>query len=455
MDCRTMNDFPDVSPEDSFSQISIQSKSHISSAANSAKASQISAKSKRSASSAGTSISVIRSQEAAHTVLLAKVENQRKQQALDMEEMQLKAKRKAEEMQRKAKRDQLELEAAFAETDAKLKALIAVPNRLSQKPDVKFEKSSDANSYNFTNTNESKNKSQQPFYQQQNEALLQQLHHEQRYDQQKQQQNKAQAPNVPHIKVPVFEGAPLTYINFIRAFDRIIDQEVSDPGNKLEYLVQFTKGEPRNIAQNSACLPSEEGYRNARRMLDTFYGNHIQIGDAYMKKIRKWPQLKSGDVDGLKAYTLFIGNCKSVMSDLKNGHEFENNLNIRIMLSKLPQELREIWQNKATKIESKERRPGLADLYRLLEERLIASLDPMYGASYPSYTFKREKEKTDHEKYPAKGGMRKGNFVSNVAATVEKGNKKETTERIHVILHINEEKDSEDKATSRNSWVMG
>ncbi|XP_051788729.1 uncharacterized protein LOC114644576 [Erpetoichthys calabaricus] len=144
----------DISPEDSVSQIFIQTKSRVSTVA--------------------TSVSARRSQETAHAVLLIKAQNQKRQQAL---EAQLKA-------QLKAKRDQLALEAAIAESEAKLKAL----------------------------------------------------------------KGRNRSPDKP------------MFLRNQMAFDRAVDQVVNDAGDKLEYLVQFIKGMPRDIAQNCAYLPLAEGF---------------------------------------------------------------------------------------------------------------------------------------------------------------------------------------------------
>lgn len=163
------------------------------------------------------------------------------------------------------------------------------------------------------------------------------------------QQNRTQ---LPHRDVPTFTGDPLSYHSFIRAFKQAIEDKTSSQQDRLFYLQQFTRGEPQDLVRSCEHMRPDEGYREARRLLQQHYGDELRIATAFMNKALQWPQMKTEDRRALNAYALFLIGCQNTMSDVEFMEEMDNPSNMKTVISKLPFKIKEQWRNKAYEIQT-------------------------------------------------------------------------------------------------------
>ena len=95
------------------------------------------------------------------------------------------------------------------------------------------------------------------------------LHHPQNALQQ--QQNKIvemlatqqKKSNLPQQRVPIFDGDPMDYGAFVRAFENVIESKTSSSSERLYYLEQFTSGDVKELVRSCHYLPPERGYQEA------------------------------------------------------------------------------------------------------------------------------------------------------------------------------------------------
>lgn len=52
---------------------------------------------------------------------------------------------------------------------------------------------------------------------------------------------------LPHREIPVFDGDPLQFTSFIKAFEHCVEAKTNNKGNCLYYFEQFTKEQSRNL----------------------------------------------------------------------------------------------------------------------------------------------------------------------------------------------------------------
>lgn len=112
-----------------------------------------------------------------------------------------------------------------------------------------------------------------------------------------------------HRDVPTFSGDPLSYRSFIRTFEQAIEDKTASQQDRLFYLQQFTRGEPQNLVRSCEHMRPDEGYKEARRLLQQHYRDELQIATAFMNKALQWPQIKTEDRKALNAYALFLIGC--------------------------------------------------------------------------------------------------------------------------------------------------
>lgn len=68
----------------------------------------------------------------------------------------------------------------------------------------------------------------------------------------------------PSRNIPVFDGDPLHYRSFIRAFENGVEEKTSNWSDRLHLLEQYTRAEPRDLVHSCQHLPSELGYNKAK-----------------------------------------------------------------------------------------------------------------------------------------------------------------------------------------------
>lgn len=76
--------------------------------------------------------------------------------------------------------------------------------------------------------------------------------------------------------IPVFDGDPLQYGSFIRAFEQGIERKTNINQDRLYYLEQYTRGEPRELVRSCFHMPENSGFVRAKHLLKEHFGNEIE-----------------------------------------------------------------------------------------------------------------------------------------------------------------------------------
>ena len=107
--------------------------------------------------------------------------------------------------------------------------------------------------------------------------------------------NQALASLPPRV-ITEFDGHPLKYAAFIRAFEQAIEKKTSDQEECLYYLDQYTRGQPRELVRSCFNMAPGQGYARAKSLLKQYFGNEIKIAAAYVDRAVQWPMVKPDDV---------------------------------------------------------------------------------------------------------------------------------------------------------------
>ena len=73
---------------------------------------------------------------------------------------------------------------------------------------------------------------------------------------------------LPKKELPVFDGDPLDYWNFIKSFENSIVSNAACESEKLMYLLQYTSGVAKETIKCCLVMDSSLGYRKARELLE-------------------------------------------------------------------------------------------------------------------------------------------------------------------------------------------
>ena len=220
---------------------------------------------------------------------------------------------------------------------------------------------------------------------------------------------------LPKRDVPVFQGDPLEFRSFIRAFIHAIDSRAESNADKLYFLEQYTRGEARDLVRSCQHMPDHRGYAKALRLLQEKYGNELKVATALIEKASKWPQIKSEDAKALNAFSVFLVSCRNVMEDIDYMEEMDNPTNMRAIIAKLPFRTRERWRVHAFDIQEKRsRRARFAELVNFVERQAKIISDPLFGDLDLSVNENKTTKKSQQGRQYRKEGKQGSSFATKV-----------------------------------------
>ena len=212
------------------------------------------------------------------------------------------------------------------------------------------------------------------------------LHHLQNALQQ--QQNKImemlatqqKKSNLPQQRVPIFDGDPMDYDAFVRAFENVIESKTSSSSEKLYYLEQFTSGDVKELVRSCHYLPPERGYQEARQLMKKKFGDDYRIVTAYETNASNWPEVKAEDRISLDRFSIFLMRCKKAMECSKYLTKLEQPDTIQKLVMKLPFNLRKTWRRSVDHIMETERRSvTFSDLAEFVDNEARVTANPIFG----------------------------------------------------------------------------
>lgn len=93
----------------------------------------------------------------------------------------------------------------------------------------------------------------------------------------------------------------------------------------------------------------EHGYKNAKKILNEFYGDPHRVFSTYRKELKSLSGVKSGDGDSFRRFYGYLLKYKSFMKSLEYFKVLDSLYFFQILQSKLPNHLKESWNRLAMK----------------------------------------------------------------------------------------------------------
>ena len=150
------------------------------------------------------------------------------------------------------------------------------------------------------------------------------------------QKQIAKAITLPQPEVPKFKGNPMDFITFLMAFDSRIQLKVISSTDRLYFLDQSLVGKARELVSGCLHMEPDEGYMEARRLLEKEYGDPYKVSSAYMGKLTSCPALKYDDGPALKSLSIFLRACNSAMKTISYLAVLNQPPNMQSVVQKLP-----------------------------------------------------------------------------------------------------------------------
>ena len=158
---------------------------------------------------------------------------------------------------------------------------------------------------------------------------------------------------LPDLTIKTFKGEPLEYKSFIRSIEHGIESCTEDDRDRLQFLLQYTSGQPHELVKSCIHVPPSTSYAKAKQMLKQYFGNEYQIAEAYIKEAMDWETIKPEDGAALQSFSLFLTGCSNTMLDITYMEDLDNAASIRELANKLPYKLKESWRKFACDLQER------------------------------------------------------------------------------------------------------
>ena len=189
--------------------------------------------------------------------------------------------------------------------------------------------------------------------------------------------NQQKISSLPVQEPPVFSGNSLDYPTFVRAFDAIIESKVESNKNKLFFLNRYTTGKANEAVKGFVALNTDDGYKEAKKLLAERFGNPCHVAEGYKSQLREWPKVRNGDSAGIQALSDFLIRCKEVMKSMDKLNSSETLIQVS---AKLPSYSGMKWCQHTHDTRAKTMRViTFSDLVTFVKEEAELATDPIFS----------------------------------------------------------------------------
>ena len=224
--------------------------------------------------------------------------------------------------------------------------------------------------------------------------------------------------SLPHQELTKFKGDIIEYRAFIMGFEARVASKLTSSIDKLFYLDNSLLGDAKDLISGCLDINPDEGYLEARNLLEKEYGDPYKIGMVYLQKIQKWDALKADDCIGLKRFSVFLSKCKTAMNSISYLNVLNHPPNMLTIVQKLPMYLQNKWRERASKMRMERSQVmQFTDLAAFVSLAAETANDPVYGRSSGISENKNESKHSKNPKPGSKPGSKpkSSSFVTSVS----------------------------------------
>ncbi|VDI41133.1 Hypothetical predicted protein [Mytilus galloprovincialis] len=231
--------------------------------------------------------------------------------------------------------------------------------------------------------------------------------------------------NKPKADITKFDGSPMEYKSFLRQFDARVVANTDSYDERLNFLLQFTIGEPHRIVSGFSHLDAKKGYEAALEEFNDRYGDPDVIAHAYVKRALDWSVIKPDNAKALDDFSIFLRECLYAVENVEAARILEYSENLKHLVKKLPYYLHEKWRNIVYDTKGRKETVKFQQLVNFVKKEAKKAIDPIYGKEVLSGTNLSGKKADSSPKASGKTFVRK-----NFATGIKESTNEQTTQRV-------------------------
>ena len=178
----------------------------------------------------------------------------------------------------------------------------------------------------------------------------------------------ADASMLPKSELIHFDGNPLRYYIFMKSFENQVEQDTDDNGRRLQLLIQYCSGKAKKVIESCVLLNREEGYKEAKRLLDERFGSKYKVSNSWINKVSNGPPIKPNDREALMDLADDLQNCEITLRATGRLNQVNNEDKLVRILERCPGYIRARWQSKVQDIREECREPNIEDVHKLVRK---------------------------------------------------------------------------------------
>jgi len=187
------------------------------------------------------------------------------------------------------------------------------------------------------------------------------------------------AVSMPHAQLMSFDGSPLEYWTFIRAFENSVEKVCEDSVSRLTRLLQYCTGKAKRVIQCCAVMEPDMGYKRAHELLRDRFGNSYVIAEAWMKKVTDGRVIESQDGEALQEFADDLCNCVQTLEAMSCLSEINTQRVLAKIVGRLPMYLQNRWIREVRDLRVKKCKvAGIQDLVSFVTGAAEEANDPVY-----------------------------------------------------------------------------
>ena len=184
--------------------------------------------------------------------------------------------------------------------------------------------------------------------------------------------------NLPKLTLEPFDGNPVNYHTFRATFDQNVNSLPCDDDAKLSRLLQYTSGAAKEAIRKCVLIGGEEGYKKAREILHTRFGNDHLVAERLINDIRNGkPINKPKDI---LHFADDLENSYAILEKMGKLSEMDTQSAILDILNRFQPYIQNRWKRHALDMK-KERDvyPSLCHFVAFVSDLAVDLNDPVYG----------------------------------------------------------------------------
>ena len=189
----------------------------------------------------------------------------------------------------------------------------------------------------------------------------------------------AEASMLPKCEFIHFDGNALRYYIFMKHFESQVEKDTDDNGRRLQLLIQYCNGKARKVVESCILLGEEEGYKEAKRLLEERFGSKYKVSSSWISKVSDGPSIQPNDREALMDLADDLQNCEITLRATGRLNQVNNEDKLVRILERCPGYIRARWQTKVQDIREEDREPNIEDVRRLIKKVAVEKNDPVFG----------------------------------------------------------------------------